>query len=219
MIDWLSNWMNLVELAAILTGLANVWLTTRQNIWCWPVGLVMVSLYIVIFYEARLYSDMGLQVVYIFMQVYGWYYWLRGGNTVPGTVHDTVEGQDGPGDQEARVSRLSPRWLIACAASALLGTAGLGYLMDTFTDADLAYWDAATTVLSLLAQWLLGRKILESWVVWIMVDVLAIGIYFTKGLYLTGGLYVVFLGLATSGLVQWWKSFRQAEPAASAPAA
>lgn len=213
MIDWFSNWMNLVELAAILTGLANVWLTTRQNIWCWPIGLVMVTLYIVIFYQARLYSDMGLQVIYIFMQVYGWYYWLRGAGNVPGT------NADGGQQQEARVSRLSPTWLATCAATAVLGTAGLGYLMDTFTDADLAYWDATTTVLSLLAQWLLGRKILESWVLWILVDVLAIGIYFTKGLYLTGGLYVVFLGLATSGLLQWWKSYRAAPCAPGAPAA
>lgn len=196
MLDALLGWMSWIELVATIFGVVNVWLTVRQNIWCWPTGLVMVALYIHIFYQARLYSDMGLQVVYIFMQLYGWYYWLRG----PGAKGET---------QELPVSRLGPKNLAIAAAIALGCTGALGFIMDTYTDADLAYWDGATTILSLIAQWFLARKILESWAFWITVDVMAIGIYAAKGLYLTSGLYVIFLGLAISGFIQWLKTYRR----------
>ena len=101
------------------------------------------------------------------------------------------------------------------AATAAVGIAGLGLAMDRGTDAALPYWDATTTVLSLIAQYLLARKVLENWVLWIVVDVLCIGIYGVKGLYPTAGLYAVFLVLATIGLITWSKT----TPARSAPAA
>src|SRR5690554_6267753 len=206
MLESLFAWMTPIELAATVTGLASVWLSVRRNIWCWPTGLVMVTLYIFIFYEAKLYSDMGLQVVYIFMQIYGWYYWLSG-------------TKDGARDDEVPVTRLSSRQLAATWALGLAGIVALGYVMDTYTDASLAYWDAATTVLSLIAQWFLGKKILESWVFWITVDVLAVGVYLAKGLYLTSGLYVVFLGMAAAGLFEWLKIYRQRQLAQSAQSA
>jgi len=203
MLESLFSWMTPIELAATITGLASVWLSVRRNIWCWPTGLVMVTLYIFIFYDAKLYSDMGLQIVYIFMQIYGWYYWLSG-------------AKDGDKDDAVPVTRLSSRQLAATWALGLAGIVALGYVMDTYTDASLAYWDAATTVLSLIAQWFLGKKILESWVFWITVDVLAVGVYLAKGLYLTSGLYVVFLGMAAAGLFEWLKIYRQRQLAQSA---
>lgn len=146
---------------------------------------------------------MGLQVVYVFMQLYGWYHWVYGGKD----------------DEELPVTRLSTMRLAMWSAAGAAGIGGLGFMMDTYTDADLAYWDASTTVLSLIAQWLMAKKVLESWVFWIVVDVLAVGIYAVKGLYLTTGLYAVFLGLATAGLVAWLKSYRQTNSATAAPAA
>lgn len=196
MIESIFAWLSPIELAATLAGLASVWLSVRQNIWCWPTGLVMVTLYIFIFYDAKLYSDMGLQVVYIFMQIYGWYYWVRGET-------------DGAKDEGVSVTRLSPTQFGAAWAIGLISIVGLGCAMDTYTDANLAYWDAATTVLSLIAQWFLGKKILESWIFWITVDIIAVGVYLAKGLYLTSGLYVVFLGLAIAGLFEWMKKYRQ----------
>lgn len=180
--------MEWIEAVATVLGIISVTLLVRQNIWCWPTGIVMVTLYIFIFYDARLYSDMGLQVAYVFMQAYGWYHWVFGAR-----------------DDEALlpVTRLTRRagfaWLVVIG----VGTAGLGYGVDTYTDADLAYWDAATTVMSLVAQFLQARKILECWALWIAVDVLAVGIYAFKGLYITTILYTVFLGLATWGLLEW----------------
>lgn len=187
------DWMGAMEIVATVLGIVSVGLLVRQNIWCWPTGIVMVTLYIFIFYDARLYSDMGLQVAYVVMQAYGWYHWLHGGGE----------------DEELPVTRVSTRGAFAWIVVAVAGTTGLGYAMDTWTDAALAYWDASTTVLSLIAQYLQARKILECWLIWIAVDVLAIGIYVAKDLHVTTILYAVFLGLATWGYLAWRASYRE----------
>jgi nicotinamide mononucleotide transporter len=194
--------MSTIEIIATISGLACVILTIRQNIWCWPTGLLMVALYIVIFYQAKLYSDMGLQVVYVVLQIYGWYAWLHGG----------------PKNSKLPVRAMGPTSLaVWCLIGAVL-TAALGYTMQRFTDASLPYWDATTTVLSLIAQFLMARKIMESWLLWITVDVLAIGIYAVKDLHLTAGLYAVFLVLATLGYFAWKNDLKkiQASPPAMA---
>lgn len=183
--------MSWIELAATGFGLVSVTLTVRQSIWCWPTGLVMVGLYIFVFWGAKLYSDMGLQVVYVFLQIYGWYHWLHGGKGAA---------------EELAVSRISGGRAALWATAGIVGTGGLGYVMSTYTDASVPYPDAATTVLSLIAQWLMAKKVLESWWVWIVVDVLAIGIYAYKGLFPTSVLYAVFLALATAGYLAWRKS-------------
>jgi nicotinamide mononucleotide transporter len=185
----MTTWL---EIVASALGLACVLLTVRRHIACWPTGLAMVLLYIYIFYEARLYSDMLLQVVYVFLQLYGWYAWLHGGpDRTPLVVSRLSAWQMGP-------------WLAGgIAAAALLGGA-----MHGWTDASLPYVDATATVASLMAQWLMGRKVLESWLIWIFVDIVSIGLYFAKELYPTAALYVVFLVLASWGWFEWriaWK--------------
>ena len=179
-----------IETAAVVLGLACVWLTVREHIACWPTGLAMVTLYIYVFYQARLYSDMLLQVVYVFLQLYGWYAWLHGG----------------PASSRLPVSTLpsghAARWMVLC----VIATLTLGGAMRHYTDAALPYIDAFATSASLVAQWLMARKVLESWLVWIVVDVVSIGMYAAKALYLTGALYIVFLGLATLGFFTWRRS-------------
>lgn len=182
--------MTLIEGVAVVFGLMCVWLTVRQNIWCWPTGLVQVSLYIFIFYEVKLYSDLMLHFVYIGLQIYGWYHWLHGGKN----------------RANLPVSELGSRSRLAWSLIAIAGTGGWGYLMATYTDAAVPYGDAFTTIASLIAQWLMARKRLESWLFWIVVDVVAIGIYWHKSLYLTSGLYAVFLVLATIGWLEWRRS-------------
>lgn len=186
--------MSWLEWAGAITGVVCVWLTIRQHIGCWPVGIVMVCIYVVVFYRAKLYSDMALQVVYIGLQIYGWYFWLHGG------ARDDAPPAVG-------LMKLRGRLLTACIA--VIGTAAVGYTMVTYTDAALPYWDASTTVMSLIAQSLMARKLLESWVLWIIVDVLSVGIYLTKELYPTSILYLVFLGMATAGLLAWRKDLCQ----------
>jgi nicotinamide mononucleotide transporter len=174
----------MLEQVAVACGLANIYLTVRQNIWCWPVGVVMVSLYIYIFFTAKLYSDAGLNVFFLVMQFYGWYQWTRG----------PVEWA----------------WTIA---GVLVGTAVLGTVMHRYTDASLPYPDAFTTLLSVFAQFLLTRKVLENWTLWIIADVVYIGVYTTKGLYWTAGLYVVFLLLCIQGYREWKATPAQVVPA------
>jgi len=188
--------VNWIEITATIFGALCVWLTVRQHILCWPTGLVQVTLYIVVFYQAKLYSDMLLHLIYVVLQCYGWYAWLYGG-----TNRSTLP-----------VIRLPVAHLSGWVVVVLAGTAGLGYGMSTYTDAALPYPDGFTTVASLVAQWLLARKKLESWYFWIAVDIVAIGVYFAKALYFTTGLYLLFLVLATMGLIAWRTSWRATSP-------
>ncbi|MFL6273684.1 MAG: nicotinamide riboside transporter PnuC [Blastocatellia bacterium] len=189
--------MNIWEIIATILGLISVWLTVRQNIWCWPTGLVMVGLYAVIFFRARLYADAGLQVVYIVLQIYGWYEWRRGGK----------------GHSKLTVTRITLRLGLLLSGVAIVATALMGYGLATKTDAALPYWDSAATAMSLVAQWMLARKLIENWLVWIAVDVLSIGIYIVKGLYPTTVLYAAFLVLAALGWIEWRKTLRNLQPA------
>ncbi len=189
--------MSGLEIAATVFGLVNVYLIVRRNIWNFPFGLVMVVLYAKIFYDYKLYSDSLLQLYYIVVQLYGWWYWLRG------------RRPDGLIDVET----LDARARLVAGAVIVAGAAALGWGMSN-TDASVPYWDATTTVMSLVAMVLLSRRKLENWVLWIAVDVLSIGIYSYKELYLTAGLYAVFLCLASWGLVEWLRAWRvAAEPA------
>jgi nicotinamide mononucleotide transporter len=154
--------------------------------------LVQVSLYVFIFYEAKLYSDMILHIIYIFVQILGWYSWMYGGKE-RSNLKVSVSGKD------------IPYWIL----TVFLGTALWGYLMAWFTDAALPYYDAFTTVASLVAQWLMVKKKVESWHFWIIVDIVAIGVYWTKALYLTTGLYAIFLILSVIGLLEWRAAWRR----------
>jgi nicotinamide mononucleotide transporter len=189
-----------VELIAAVTGAISVWLSVRQNIWSWPTAIVNVVLYAMVFWDAKLYADMGLQVIYAVLSIYGWYQWLYGG----------------AGRTELRVTRTPPRLaavlaLIAAAGSALLGT-GLRHA----TDAALPFMDSFLSSTSLVAQWMMTRKLLENWLVWIAVDVLYVGMFLFKGLYLTAGLYAVFLVLAVRGYLDWRRSMAVGPPLAAA---
>ena len=184
--------MSFIEWIAVAFGLACVALTIYQNIWCWPTGLIQVILYVWIFDQARLYSDVLLQLVYIVLQIYGWYHWVRGG----------------PRDSTLAISRLTPISLSVWLLVSAIGTLCLGFAMHRYTSAALPYWDATITILSLVAQYLLSRKTLENWLFWIAVDVLGIGVYASKHLIATSGLYGVFLVMAICGWLAWKKSLK-----------
>ncbi|MEZ5870524.1 MAG: nicotinamide riboside transporter PnuC [Nitratireductor sp.] len=182
--------IRLVEVVAALFGLVNVVLIIRRSMWNYPFGITMVILYCWIFYDARLYSDALLQIFFLVIQIFGIFWWLR--------------GRDETGLVMAR-SLPSTNILIALAIS-VAGTAALGYTMATWTDASLPYWDACTTVLSVVAQVLMARRYLQSWLVWITVDVLAVGIYIVKDLTPTAALYAIFLCLSVAGYFRWQRS-------------
>lgn len=179
-----------IELLAVVLTLAAVYLTTRQNIWCWPLGMVSVTLYALVFYGARLYADMGLQALYFGLAVYGWWAWLHGGED----------------HGELRVSLASNRARVLLAALGLVAGLALGRTLSRHTDASLPFLDSTLTCFSIVAQWMQTRKLLEAWLVWLAVDVFYVGMFLFKGLYPTAGLYAVFLALAVLGFVEWRRS-------------
>jgi len=183
--------MSPLEILATGFGLWSVWCYVKESVWSWPTGLVNVLLYILLFWNAKLYADTGLQVVYVGLQAYGWWQWLRGG---------ADHGQ-------LIISRTAPRlWLILVlvAAAAYLP---MGLLLDLWTDTDVPWWDSLPAVTSLVAQWLLAKKKLETWLVWIVTDLIYIPLYLHKHLYLTAGLYAVFLVLCILGWRSWNRTY------------
>ncbi len=186
-----------VEIIAALLGLANITLLIRRSIWNYPFGIVMVALYAWIFYGAKLYSDALLQIFFFVVQFYGWYYWLKGRG----------------GDGRVIVRTLNRNQMLGYAGVGVAGVAALGTFMARFTDASFPYWDASIAVLSVIAQIMLARRRLENWIVWVAVDLLAIGLYWTKALYPTAALYFIFLILATLGYFAWRRSHRTGEAA------
>ena len=181
---------NPFEIVGVLTGILGVWLTTRQKIWCWPVGIVSVAAFIVVFFRAKLYAAMGLQVVYVGLLAYGWHAWLHGG-----------EGQ-----VALRVSRLPRRLAFGLAVAAAAATGIAGYWLRARTDEAMPYLDGFTTSFSLVAQWMQARKYLENWLLWVVVDVVYVGMSLSQGLTLTAGLYAVYVGLAFLGFRDWRRS-------------
>ncbi|HEY2848473.1 MAG TPA: nicotinamide riboside transporter PnuC [Gemmatimonadaceae bacterium] len=192
--------MNWIEPLAVATGVVSVWLSVKQKISSWPTALVNVALYFVVFREARLYADMGLQVIYFALSLYGWYEWLYGGEN----------------RTELKVTRANAGMAVRLGAIAIIGVAVLGTLFTRYTDAALPYVDSATATVSLVAQWMMTRKVLENWAVWIAVDIVYVGMFIYKHLYPTAGLYAGFLVLAVMGHLQWLRSFR-ADHAPAAP--
>jgi nicotinamide mononucleotide transporter len=191
-----------LEWIAALAGAVSVYLSAREDIWSWPTGIVNVGLYTIVFRRSGLYSDMGLQVVYLILSIYGWYQWLYGG------VRRT----------QLTVSRASAReWLVAVPI-ALVFWLGLARYTATLPGVALPYLDSGLTTLSLVAQWMLTRKILENWVLWIIADIVYVPMYVYKKLPVTAALYVVFLALAVLGLRSWLRSYRARPVAEPSPA-
>jgi nicotinamide mononucleotide transporter len=186
--------MSIYEIVGTITGVAGVWLAAREQIWTWPMGMVSTLMLIYVCLDARLYADVGLNVFYFVTSAYGWYSWLQGGEL----------------KEELPVSRTSvPQWMWLVGFSGLFAAA-LGYILTRYTNADLSYTDSATTAVSLAAYWMMARKKLENWIVWLVVDSVYVGIYLYKELYLLAGLYFVFLILATEGYIKWRRAYQLA---------
>jgi nicotinamide mononucleotide transporter len=194
--------MSWLEIAGFVTGAVSVWLYVRQNVWAWPVGIANSVCWLVLFWASRLYLDAGLQLVYIGLSVAGWYWWLRGG--------------DRPG--ELPVSRTGRREALALVGVGLVGTMGLWWAMVAVSDA-LPLPDAATTVVSLIAQYMLTRKLLGTWWCWIAVDVAYIVMYTSQQLYLTAALQPLFIAMCLAGWWRWRSDLRDATRTAGTAAA
>lgn len=190
-----------LEGTAVVFGLVSVWLSTRENIWSWPTAIINVGLYSILFIREKLYADAGLQVIYLVLSLYGWYEWKFGGEN----------------RSELHVSRVTPRLAAILAALGIAGSVALGTFLHRTTDASLPYLDATLSVFSLIAQWMMTRKIVENWALWIVLDVVYVWMFIAlKHLHFTAFQYSVFLLLAVLGLRDWKRSY-DARRASAAP--
>ncbi|MDH5434809.1 MAG: nicotinamide riboside transporter PnuC [Gammaproteobacteria bacterium] len=191
MIDFITQMFGSrpIEITAVICGFLNVYLLVRRSIWNYLFGIVMVSLYAKIFYEYQLYSDAILQVYFFVFQIYGFYYWWQG-KTDDGTV---------------KVDYLPNRIFIIYLVMAAFIWIIWSMLMSHYTNASHPFWDGSIAVLSMLAQFLLARRHIQNWYLWIVVDVLAIGLFIVKKLEPTAALYFVFLIMCIIGLKEWRK--------------
>ncbi|MFP4022970.1 MAG: nicotinamide riboside transporter PnuC [Thiohalospira sp.] len=190
---WISN--NYIELLGTIFGLLYIILSIKQNIWCWPVGLITSALYIYVFFVTKFYADMGLQVYYLVVSIYGWYFWMYGGKS---------KKQD-----DLKISKTGFRLALylVLVTAVLFGI--IAFILVKFTDSEIPYWDAFTTAGSFVATWMLARKIIEHWLLWIIVDAVSLGLYIYKGLYATVILFAVYTVLAVTGYIEWKKELKK----------
>jgi nicotinamide mononucleotide transporter len=179
--------MSWLEWVAAGLGVINVALVVRRSVWNYPFGLAMVALYFFVFYQARLYSDALLQIFFVVVQIYGWVSWMR--------------SRTGAG--EVPVSAMTLPALLLWSAGTILASFGWGILMARYTNAVAPIVDAFIAGFSISAQILMARRKIENWILWIMVDIVAIALYFHRDLRPTSALYVLFLILSIAGLVGW----------------
>lgn len=190
---WITN--NYIELLGLFFGLLYILLSIKQNIWCWPVGFITSALYVYVFFVTKFYADMGLQVYYLMVSVYGWYHWMFGAKS---------KKQD-----DLKISKTNIKLAIYLFLAASILFIIISYILVNYTDSEIPYWDAFTTAASFVATWMLARKIIEHWIIWIIVDSVSLGLYIYKELYPTVILFAVYTILAILGYIEWKKELKK----------
>jgi nicotinamide mononucleotide transporter len=188
-LEWLLN--NKTELLGAILGIVYIVFSIQQNILTWPTGLLTSVIYVAVFFNARLYADMGLQVYYVAISIYGWYFWIKGKkpqNTTQVPVKNT------PG----------LLWIKLTFGSVVLYTILL-YILLNWTNSDVPYMDSFTTALSIVATWMLAKKYIEHWLLWIFIDAFSAGLYIYKGLWPTAVLFIIYTIMAVLGYIEWKK--------------
>ena len=187
--------MNYLEILGTLVGLIYLWLEYRASIWLWVANVVMPAIYVVVYYQAGLYADFGINIYYLLVSVYGILYWWKGRQG--GDVQSSKEVQElaishTPGQMWARLGIISLALFLLIA-----------FILISSTDSTVPWLDSFTTALSIVAMWMLARKYVDQWLVWIVVDAVSAGLYIYKELYFTAGLYALYTVIAYFGYVEW----------------
>lgn len=177
------------ETIGVIFGFICVYLTVKENIWCWPFGIINEILFFYTFLESKIYGQMILQVFFLIVTIYGWINWSKKKN-------NSILG----------ISYVSKANIYYSTLTVLFLTVLQGYIIHLFTKENYSYLDSFVTSLSFIAQYWLAEKKLESWLVWILVDILSIGMFFYKDLYKVGFFYCALLILATKGFIEWRKT-------------
>lgn len=176
-----------IETIAFISGIINCYLLTRCSLWNWFFGILTVSLYAIIFFNIKLYADMSLQGIFLFFQFYGLYQWCYGSKE----------------NKPIAMQLLRLSTCLTLAIVAIILFVAISFILKHNTDSTTVYADAMITALSLIAQWMMSKKYLQHWILWIIIDVISINLYISKSLYLTSLLYLVFMVLCLKGYHQW----------------
>lgn len=179
--------MKLFDAVGSALDLLDTYLLIKANIWAWPIGIVAVLINAVLYYQVKLYADFSLQLLYLVSMAYGWYYWLHPKNN----------------QAEVRVTRLSRKVMVCWLMAGVCVTGLISYLLRHYSPSTTPWWDASTTAMSLIAQWLTCRKKIENWLVWFVVDALYVGLYAYKDLPFHAIENSVYLVMAVMGYLNW----------------
>ncbi len=191
LITWL--WENITELTGAFLGLLYIFFSIRQHIFTWPTGLLTSLIYTVVFFRSGFYADMGLQVYYVGISIYGWYYWIKGGKHRVGSK------------SQVPVRKTSQKvFVVSLLATVFIYILLLAVLLN-LTDSTIPYIDSLTTALSITATWMLAKKYIEHWLIWIFVDLFSAGLYIYKELWPTVILFLVYTAMAVVGYFEWKK--------------
>ncbi len=188
----LSAWLsaNYIELAGAILGIAYIYFSIRQHILTWITGLLTSLLYIVVFYQTKFYADMGLQFYYVAISIYGWYLWK---SKKPGLTEKT----------NLPVIHARRNFFLISAMATWIIFLMIRFILVRYTDSMIPNMDAATTALSITATYMLARKMIEHWIIWVVVDVVSAGLYIYKGLWATSLLFLVYTIMAVIGYKKW----------------
>ena len=206
----MTNWIatNYIEIFGAVAGIIYVFLEIKQNIWLWPVGIVTSAVYIYVFFTGKLYADMSLQGYYLAISLAGWYWWLRGsgrraqGEELRAKSRKAKEHRDEE-TEGLKVTRLTLITGIILAIVFVVLYGLMWFVLDGLTDSPVPQWDSFITSLSIVATWMLARKIYEHWFLWIIVNTTAAILFFTRGLFPTVVLYFIYLVMSFAGLKAW----------------
>jgi nicotinamide mononucleotide transporter len=189
-----SSWLQLhyQEIIGTIISLFYLYFSIIQNRWLWPLGFFSSAIYVLVFFKAGIYADMGLQLYYVIISVYGWFNWIKmNQNKSGGQINDVI-----------KVPWLILLLLLITFIIFIL----LSQLLKYYTDSTIPYLDAFTTALSITATWMLAKKYIEHWLIWIVVDAVSSGVYFYKELHVTALLYIIYTVFAIVGYFMWLKS-------------
>ena len=192
--DLVLNWLsaNYIEALGTIASIIYLYFSIKQKIWLWPLGLISSAFYVYIFFIAKIYADMGLQGYYVLISIYGWYSW-------------SVANEKSKNKSKIMKIMGEKRLALYLCISAFLLFVILSQILIRFTDSAIPYIDAFTTALSVVATWMLAKRYIEHWLVWIVVDAISSGVYLYKGLYFTVLLYIVYTVMAIVGYKEWMK--------------
>ncbi len=189
MFFWLSG--HYVEVLGVFFSILYLYFSIRQNILLWPMGIISALLYMVVFYQSKFYADMGLNGYYVVISIYGWIIWKQGSSN---------------SEKGLPIRRVNLKLALILLTITVAAFLGIGEVLARYTDSPIPYWDAFTTAVSFTATWMLARKILEHWILWVIVDTVSMGLYLYRGLYPTLVLFVIYTAMAVVGFIEWKKA-------------